>query len=362
MTLFLVLLAARLADRLVDEPFDRRRAAALVAALLAAVFTHYYAAVFLLPVLLLARAAKPPARRWLAGAAVGTGVVLVAALAAKSTFGRIGDPLYFLRPFTPFELWMLDFHWFLHGNALWTVSPYRAAPGFLAEHPGLLLAQLAAAALFGLGLAAALRSTRRTERPAELAWIFVLPAAMLAVTAAGQERLYIERYALPALPFFVGTLAAGAAAIGRRPLRATAAFVLVGWTAVAWWSWLERRGEWTVYKPNPDFRSAAREIVDNAPEVRGRSAVLRPAVALDFYLQRFRRQGAPGIRRLGPRGEGRLDLRGLGRVYLARDRTWDLEEPGLVQRLEADPRLRALPSRELLGVELHAYRVVRPIR
>src|SRR5262245_23771639 len=58
---------------------------------------------------------------------------------------------FYLRPFTLPEWWMLFFNWFLLGNAIQSVDPYRGIAQML-DRPALLAVQLAGLALFARGV------------------------------------------------------------------------------------------------------------------------------------------------------------------------------------------------------------------
>src|SRR5262245_2648567 len=116
MTLFFLLATVLAWLRLRADPTRTARYAIYCVALLATVFTHYFAALFLLPLTLMSlRLERWPRRRVLAVHAV-IASALALALGIKYQLGHVITGQGFLRPFTPFEWWMLFFNWFLQGN------------------------------------------------------------------------------------------------------------------------------------------------------------------------------------------------------------------------------------------------------
>lgn len=356
MTLFLLVSAACLADGLVREPFSAARGALFALALVGVVFTHYYAAAFLLPFGLLALTAHDRARRWMLAAVACAGFAVAAALLAKHFGGHLARGQGFLRPFTLFEAWMLLFHWFLEGNALWTVSPYAASLRHLLEHPLLLVCQLGAGVLLLRGLFAGEERTRRAIG-LDAAFLGTLPVALALAGLAGLRHLYVERYLLPVLLFFVPLLARGAGSI-RRPLpRRAAAAALLALSAAGWIAWWQKPQQWTVYKPNPDWRATVPLLLDRTPANEG-ALVLggAPLADLAFYVGRM-----GGRERLLVLEGRRLpaddsDLwRGRRTVHLVRIHHWKGGSDRLRDLLERNPRLRRVGSATAAGVEVLSY-------
>ena len=69
-------------------------------------------------------------------------VCLVAYLEMKSILGGSTTGLGHLRPFTPIELWMLFFNWFLLGNSLWNINPYGSNPSVIVHKPLMFFIQV----------------------------------------------------------------------------------------------------------------------------------------------------------------------------------------------------------------------------
>jgi 4-amino-4-deoxy-L-arabinose transferase-like glycosyltransferase len=356
---FLVVAAATLAFRVADVERPAAASLALYLAVLAgAVFTHYFAIVALVPLSVVAAFARPRPR---AGLLVAHAVVAAgfgAMLWTKSAAGGLVTGQPFLRPFDAFEAWMLHFHWFLHGNTLWRVSPYGASPEHLAAHPGLLTLQLAAAALVARGLWRALRGGSAVHGATVIGLGMALPALLGALTALGNRQLYIERYAFFGLPFFAVLLAAGATELGGRRFGRVAATALLAAGGVAWGAWYSVDDRWTVYKQNPDWRAVAADLAAQATNERRVLAIgIAPTLPLRYHLRRI---GAAGrvfvtddevelVRQLATR-------RGARRVYVVENLFWPGDLYGrLAAVAAADPRLHRTDVRDHLGVRLFGF-------
>lgn len=258
MAMCLLLAAVYTWSRLKTTPFDASRYAMYLVLLLASVFTHYFVIVFLGP-LSLAVPKQLRMRLFLAHAVVA--LCFVAALGIKYLGGSLASPGGFLRPFTIFEWWMLFFNWFLHGNSLWTISPYRATTDYLLGHPLLLAMQVLCALVLVRGLWPSREKQGGLLEQSELALLLcALPMALLLPTAAGYHQLYIERYVIVALPFFAVALARGVARFSTAWVRNVLVCALVAIGVGSYAMLLVKGTRWTVYKQNPDFRSAARAV------------------------------------------------------------------------------------------------------
>jgi hypothetical protein len=174
-------------------------------------------------------------------------------LVLKSLKASVASGLGYLRPLTPYELWLLFFHWFSTGNTLWSVNPY-AGPSVLRAEPALLAVQLLLCVLFVIGLIRCLRSPiARAELPLLL---FGLPVALMILSLVWRN-IYIERSLLAVLPLFLIVLASGITAVRFRRVRVGLASGCVALSVAASMGLYLRSDDWTVYKPKSDWRSAA---------------------------------------------------------------------------------------------------------
>jgi len=283
--LFLALacLALYLRDR--ERPsLGRHGVLALVLTLTA--WSHYYLAA--IPAGILAWEMLERPRGWraraLAGAlALGLAVGLVL---GKAYLSEVPTSKGYLRSFGLLEWWRLWFVWFPTGSALqplgsqglWGAGLHRVLPwGWFA--------------LFALGVVSAWRQNRRA-----LGWVLglgaAIPAGLWVLAWAGHGQVYIERSALPSMPFVYLLMAVGFQAVrqrlGRRHAIGDGIALAVGATVLL--AFVGRGDQWTVYKPNPDWRglSAAlgARLAGAEPPVRILSDYPSPT-PLTYYDPRF---------------------------------------------------------------------------
>jgi hypothetical protein len=188
-------------------------------AVLGTVFTHYFAAVFLLPLRVLAWPTTPRVRLRLLTQHCLIGGLTVAVLLAKWSAGGFAFDHGFLRPFTLPEWWMLFLSWFLQGTSIWTSLPSLTPPRYLLNTPALLACQLVFLVLLVRGLRPATGDARPGAARELATFLLVGPLVLFLLTLAGRDRMYIEGYLLPALPFFALALARGALAFRNVHLR-----------------------------------------------------------------------------------------------------------------------------------------------
>jgi mannosyltransferase len=327
----------------------------------AAALTHYVVAVFLLPLTILALWAEPRARRRLLVA--NAAIALVIALVVGFKYLRGGVPtggLGYLRPFTLFEWWMLFFNWCLHGNSLWQVNPYSAETEYLLQAPGLLALQIACAVVVLRGLWAG-RPDEAGPRWELAACLFTLPVVMWILTVAGRDEMYIERYLLAVLPFFAIALASGATAWSHPPLRAASAAFVVLLAAGSFAAYTARSDEWTVYKQNPDWRSAVRYLRSQPGDpARARVVAATGLSDIIFYVRR----DLPGSRRASRFNRGQLRAWAEGgtvdTVYFLDNLYWRSRAERALVDLKRSPHVRWVSLQRFKGVELHTFDVVAP--
>ncbi|HJY80413.1 MAG TPA: glycosyltransferase family 39 protein, partial [Candidatus Binatia bacterium] len=359
MTLFFLLATVFAWLRLREVPSHRAWYSVYLSMLLAAVFTHYYAAVFLLPLTLLSVAAEGTLRRRLM---VAHGVVvscLALALGTKYLVGQFETGVGFLRPFTFFEWWMLFFNWFVHGNSLWTVNPYRANTKYLLSEPLLLVCQLFFVIIFIRGLLPDRVRKSWTQTWELLLFVSTLPLCMLVLTEAGYRHLYIERYLLVVLPFFLIVVARGATGLSnvRAVMACSIGLVVIG--AASYGAFVYKSDTWTVYKQNPDWRSASRYL-------NGQSGLPEKAVIVAFtladdlvyYLRREAKGPHPKVTLYDAEGfERMLSVDGVRAFYLIHNRYWGGAFNEVFQRLKDDKRFSLVNSRSFKGLDVYTFRL-----
>ena len=232
---------------------SRRGFAAYLLALVAAVTSHFLTAVLLIPLTVSALRSSPSRRAATILAHAIVVIFLAGILGLKYVTGTLTTTGTFLRPFTLAEAWLLLFDWFLYGNTLAPVGPYTWSWADLTAHPALLAVQVVAAAVVVRGL---FRRDRQASTPrSELGWLLITPlAVMWLFTLTGRTQMYIERYLLVCLPFFLIALARGLTGwtnirVAQLLGSAGIALAAAGYIALLWSPAL-----WTVYKVHPDWR------------------------------------------------------------------------------------------------------------
>lgn len=239
-----------------DRPVRRRLLWPVHLANLAVMLAlHYYLAVF---VVLLALLAPFAARDRAATAsrillAHGIGILLLGGFVlVKRSLGTFETSQDYLRALDLGGLYAFFFDWCWTGHTLAAVDhPLDRWAAWLQQGLGVLLA---AAGLYRLW------RYRRGHHLGLLVPVFALaiPGFLLAAAAAGLGATYLERSCLPSLPFLFLLAGSGLAALPRIPYLAAGASVLLLGTAslIAFYGHVDTT--WTVYKPNTDWRSAAR--------------------------------------------------------------------------------------------------------
>lgn len=355
MTLFFLLASVLAWLRLRADPTRPAWYAVYCGGLLVTVFTHYFAALFLLPLTLMSLPLeKSPRRRVLAAhAVVVSSLALV--LGIKYHFATATALRGFLRPFTPFEWWMLFFNWFLQGNSLWTVSPYRANVAYLLSEPLFVACQAFFCVLFLRGLFSYRAQARRAWEL--LALTCALPLVMLLLTQLGYRELYIERYLLVLLPFVAIVLARGAASFAnvKAVIACSAAMGVIG--AASYGAWLYKSETWTVYNQNPDWRAAASYL--GAQVVPPREAVIVATafpVELSYYFVRERKVPAPRAVIYDARslesllGDDRVKV-----LYLLRNNRRMAGVDEVLQRMKDERRLELTTTQSFKGFEIYTF-------
>lgn len=354
MAVCLLMTAIAMWPRVAAEPFRRGWFVAYVVTFAAACLTHYYAAVFLLPLSLLA--IQSPNRR----AILDGHVAIVSAIATFIVLQALQLNLIagqaFLRPFTGIEWWALFFQWFLLGNTLW-ISRVASFSALWAQ-PAHLAVQIAAC---GLLCVAGWSVWRDRDRGAP-AWalplfMLVLPAVLFVVTLVGFKHFYVERYLLLALPFFAIALARGALAFRPSILRALATAFVVTIAVASYAGWLARGDVWTVYKQNPDWRSAASFLSQQQTDGHPRILAVIPIDDFLFYVRKAM-PNEPLDVVLDPQNRDPLERPDPAvDLVLVKNLYWSSGVDVVIARYRNEPRLEFLGRAAFKGVELYRFRL-----
>ena len=217
-------------------------------------WSHYYLAALPFGILLWELGER--GARWKGrSAAAGMALLMAIGLVAFKAFAsEVPTEKSYLRTFGLAEWWQLFFVWFPTGEVL---APRSALPG---EFWGAGWHRLLPFLWAGLFLLGAVAGWRRNPKAAiwTLAWAVAIPLGLWVLGAAGLSKAYIERSALPSMPFVYLLMGAGLAAGTQRwrLARIGGSVALAGLCALLLVAFYQRADHWTVYKPKPDWRAA----------------------------------------------------------------------------------------------------------
>jgi dolichyl-phosphate-mannose-protein mannosyltransferase len=276
---FLLLLSVLAYAKLRDAQAHRIWLPIYVVALFASAMTHFYMSFYVLLISIMCLLERHRLKRRILLVNFSILSCVGVWLLLKVMLTRVSSGVAHLRVFSPRELWQLFFNWFLLGNA-WNTDLY-AWP--------LLVVQIFFFGLFLHGLYYVLTEREKTKRTRDIAlYLFLLPVIFLGFGLLGLNN-YIERSMLVALPFFFIVLAKGVTGLNSSPARyaCVAVVVLISIATVA--TYFRRGDEWTVYKPNADWRSAA-HYLDEELKLSDRAALftLGSVLELSYYDRQFR--------------------------------------------------------------------------
>ncbi len=394
-------------DRLLDgkAPHPRWLGLLHVTNLAVMLALHYYLAIYVVALgalaPIVARGFTAAATRLMAWHGLGL-VLLGGFVIAKRALGEFETSQDYLRAMTPAELYQFVFDWCLTGHTLATLDGW--------------LGDLAAGARNGLGVgltALGLWHIWRSHGQQPRGFLvpvclLLIPLFLMATASWGLGRTYLERSALPALPFVFLLVGSGLAAL-RRPLhRIVGACVLLLGTASLTALFRFHETQWTVYKPNSDWRAAtaflAQEIAAGAAgrpvftstpnprplsyydvriqDVKNLTDATSPARIGDAvrkrlggmlgdYAERMFRDFAEHNQKLlagaalrvyrSVGDPAQLDLEHRMRddvCYLVRDH-WHphVSRDGSVEALLAHPRVRVLEAKNFVGISVYKVRI-----
>lgn len=237
-----------------------------------------------------------PRPKLLLAAALGTLLLLSPLLIFKAA--RLDDlARWYPKEFHAQEMLRLLFIWFPTGNAL-----------VLVRDSTWIWWVLAFSTVVGPALWLGARSLWRSSSGRLIVACLTLPlASLLLITAACEllgldaPRVYQERNMLVVFPWFVATIAVGAARCSTlRPCLPVAIIALSLASSAAAFTW--RAGKSTVMNPNPDWRAAAGYIRATSQSATSPPVVISccPLLPLAYY-------DAPGVHLQLPVGDGLED-------------------------------------------------------
>ncbi len=357
--------------------------------------THYYLAVYVLLIAMICLLERHRRKRFIL--AINFFILVCMAAWIITVISRTGAPIGggYLGSFTLRALWRLFFTWFLFGDA-WGAQ-WRQWQMFYA--------QLFFLAIFVYGIALALLMKNAKENSRNLAlYLFAIPVFLLVASYFG-FRGYIERSVLVAIPFFYIIIARGLIGVvdasesmrpgsfGRafgKSLAGVCILVVIFLSAFTLKEFFSRDEEWTVYKPNPDWRSAARYLESGLNDTSNGSSngssgrltifAVVPPLELSYYNSRFTntwlgiselddiRAGEAGrafwdIYSIGPaylknfeRFHDALSRTGAQGFYLINNKYWTGEFDRVFKNLINDSRLQYQSIQSFKGIEIHKFK------
>ncbi len=254
--------------------------------LTATAWSHYYLAAIPFGFALWEILARSPGGRGRLFASGGAFLMAIGLVGFKAWASKVPISMTYLRPFDWGEWWSLWLVWFPSGNALkplategmWGAGLHRVLP--------FLWLVLLVAGLWA----------RDKQKARHHLWVVCLaiaiPVGLLILAAAGKDTSYIERSAIPSLPFVYLLMGVGASRIylglGRAGKALPIALGAICCTILV--AFYQRADQWTVYKPNPDWRGLSSYLVEELPEDGSTTHIYSDYVAptsLTYYDARY---------------------------------------------------------------------------
>jgi hypothetical protein len=273
LTVLIMLVWRRLDDR-ESAPWPRRW---LFLLSIAITQVHYFA--LAIPAAIAAAALLQRKHRMLALSALAASAMSIGlAIGVKSATGSFSTESPHLRTFNAREAMDLFLAWFPLGGAMSPRSVVSRIAGWgIAGIMALLVTNWLA---FGW------RRLARRGWQEHLLMLSAVPCLLIVLDWLGREHYYVERSALPSLPFFFLAVAAGAELIAGESIRRTAIGAALLGSVIVLAAFYSRREEWTVYKPNPDWRAISRTLVAEQPTASAPLLVFSttPVRELEYYM------------------------------------------------------------------------------
>ncbi|MBN1831454.1 MAG: glycosyltransferase [Deltaproteobacteria bacterium] len=290
----------------------------------------------------------------------------------------------YLRAFSLEEFYRLFLIYLSHGNTVRTLSPYfdlskiLDQPWFYFLVDG-LFAALVLWGLIGIGL----RIWKRRPMPFErgeslrtgsgvfLCYLFI-PPSLLFIASFFYKHIFIERSMIIMLPPFLILLAYSVLSIPRSVLRNIALALLLTINVWALYNlWWAKSETWTVYKQNPDWRSATHYFYDLLKKPSGRFVIaqITPTDSLSYYYSRIRKTDSEKKVDLYPSKlpgvyietykreelERLIDQNGLNEIYLIHNLYWSGPFEKIYNDFKKERVFREGGKVSYKGLEIHKF-------
>jgi len=277
----------------------------------------------------------------------------------------------YLKTFDLEELFLLLCNFLPTGNAIFPIRPYRGLKSVTSVW------QLAFLSVTSLGVIAALfkglYEFRHSRHGIAVITCFVVPIALMFCLSwyvsfrfGGKNHVFLER-ALGSVIFYLYSLVLihGAMKFRNRALRhGLLAFLLVANLIGSVFMLTVNRDQWTVYKPNPDWRSLSRDL-DGA---LGDAMVFTScdSLALQYYLKDlgdravfFNPPVKDGVMHLGPYIQEAFLKRGIRNpsfFYIVVNQYWGSKKLAAVNREVISKLYGQVEEKRYFGLAVYKYR------
>ncbi|MGE0126714.1 MAG: glycosyltransferase family 39 protein [Blastocatellales bacterium] len=354
-------------------------------ALFSCTLTHFYLAIHVALISMICILEKHQYKKLILAMNTLILACLAAWIATKYVFTGIPPGGGYLGAFNLREFWRLFFTWFLFGDS-WG-KDWRGWQ--------MLSAQLFFLAVFIYGLTLLLlqKNAKETEGGRKLVWLlFAIPVFLLVASYFGFKG-YVERSVFVALPFFYIAIARGVIGImdipvserfgsfGRasvKSLGVACIVIVILLNIFTLKEYFGRDEEWTVYKPNPDWRSTARYLengLSSSPEPMAIFAVIQP-LELRYYNPRFISRWLGDLEEQNARSEEEARRHweiylirpgymkhfheafaktGARAFYLIHNKYWSGPFNPVFNNMRKDPKLEYQNVQTFKGIEIHKF-------
>jgi hypothetical protein len=287
-------------------------------------------------------------------------------------FGIVHTGAGYLRPFTFFELWMLLFNWFSFGNSIWNINPYGEQLTKILQNPTMICSQIFFLIIFIRGLVLHFKKSNDSYGIEVVFYLFSVSLIMLGLPLIGFKHSYIERFLFIALPFFYIILAKGAAGFKNKVTRTICTGIIILFSIVALIGFFRKADEWTVYKHNPDWRSAADYFcgeIKNTEKPLLIFAVTPSTAQLTYYYTRLEKRSQSKKITL-PRLQiyemsslqsiyNLLSINNIKIFYLIKNKFWVEDFNDLLENVMQEQRFQFINSQSFKGLEIFKFKIIK---